>query len=157
MLYRQRGNGVEVLLVHPGGPFFAKKDAGVWSIPKGEFTEGEEPLVAAKREFAEELGSPAPDGVYLELGQARLPSGKVVHAWAVGADFDAGSVHSNTFKMEWPAKSGRQQSFPEVDRAAWLPLTTALTKIAKGQVPLLQTLTSQLGTTAEPPERASLF
>lgn len=137
--------------MHPGGPFWAKKDAGVWSIPKGEFTDGEEPRAAAKREFAEELGSPAPAGDFVDLGSAKQSSGKVVYAWACEADFDARNITSNTFTMEWPPKSGRQQEFPEADKAAWLPLERARTQIVKGQIPLLEALSMHLGQ-SWPPE-----
>lgn len=145
LLFKRSGNTVKVLLVHPGGPFWAKKDAGAWSIPKGEFMEGEEPFVAAKREFAEELGSPPPDGDYIELGSAKQSSGKVVYGWAIEADFDAKSITSNTFKMQWPPKSGAEQEFPEVDKAAWFPLAQAQAKIVKGQLPLLEALAAHEG------------
>lgn len=144
LLFKKSGQTVEALLVHPGGPFWAGKDAGAWSIPKGEFTDGEEPLAAAKREFAEELGSPVPDGEYIELGSAKQSSGKIVHAWAVESDLDVSTVKSNTFTMEWPPKSGQEQEFPEVDRAAWFPLATAQTKIVKGQLSLLEALSTHL-------------
>jgi predicted NUDIX family NTP pyrophosphohydrolase len=157
LLYRKKNADTEVLLVHPGGPFWAKKDVGAWSIPKGEFAEPEEVLAAAKREFAEELGSPPPDGEFLELGQAKQSSGKVVHAWALEADFDAVNIKSNTFHMEWPPKSGQQQEFPEVDRAAWFPLKTAGAKLVKGQLPLLEALASHLGQQISTPEQTTLL
>lgn len=157
LLYRFRGNKLEMLLVHPGGPFFARKDAGVWSIPKGEFAEGEKPVDAARREFSEEMGTPVPDGELIELGHVKQPGGKTVYAWALEADFDAAAVRSNTFAMEWPPKSGSMQSFPEVDRAAWLPMAAGLTKVSKGQVPLLQALAEKLGMTTGLPEQSSLF
>ena len=130
---------MEVLLVHPGGPIWAKRDAGAWSIPKGEPDAGEEPLTAARREFAEELGRGV-NGKFIPLSPVRQPGGKVVHAWAVEADFDASSITSNTFSMEWPPRSGRQQAFPEIDRAEWFPLDVARQKILAGQAPLLDEL-----------------
>lgn len=154
LLYRKKKNIVEVLLVHPGGPYWAKKDAGVWSVPKGEIEKGEETLAAARREFAEELGAPAPEGDVVELGEARQAS-KIVHAWAQEAEFDADHVHSNMTTLEWPPKSGQQQEFPEVDKAAWVSLATAKTKIIKGQIPLLDRLAEHLGVTAESVEETS--
>ena len=118
LLFRETIAGVEVLLVHPGGPFWARKDDGSWSIPKGEFADDEEPLAAAKREFEEEVGAP-PAGDFVPLDPVRQPSGKLVLAWAVRSDFDPSKLTSNTFSVEWPPRSGRQQEFPEVDRAAW--------------------------------------
>jgi len=146
LLYRTKNkNNVELLLVHPGGPFWAKKDQGAWSIPKGEFEEGEEPLAAAKREFAEELGIPAPAGEVSELGAAKQSSGKVVYAWAIEADIDTKQVKSNVFEMEWPPKSGKKQEFPEIDKARWLTVAVARQKLVKGQVPLLENLIATLG------------
>lgn len=150
MLYRTRKNVTEVLLVHPGGPFWAKKDAGAWSIPKGEFTEGEAPLDAAKREFAEEIGQPVPDGEYSELGSVKY-SNKIAYVWTLEADIDLAHFKSNTFTMEWPPKSGQQQEFPEADKAAWIPLTKAKSKLVKGQVPLLEMLAEKLGADLEVP------
>ncbi len=144
LLYRLQADIYEVLLVHPGGPFWARKDMGAWSIPKGEFQSDEDPLSAAKREFQEETGSPAPEGVYLGLAKVKQSSGKIVHAWAVEADFDLKNFTSNTFDMEWPPKSGQTQQFPEADKAAWFPLATAQIKLVKGQVPLLEQLATQL-------------
>jgi predicted NUDIX family NTP pyrophosphohydrolase/trans-aconitate methyltransferase len=135
--------GVEVLLVHPGGPFWAKKDDGAWSIPKGEVSDDEEPLAAARREFEEELGGPV-EGEFLPLEPIRQPGGKRVLAWAVRADFDPATLRSNTFSMEWPPKSGRQQQFPEVDKAAWFDLDVAKQKILKGQAPLLDELSTKV-------------
>jgi predicted NUDIX family NTP pyrophosphohydrolase len=135
-MYRDRPSGREFLLVHPGGPFWVKKDEGVWSIPKGEFTDGEDPLDAARREFEEELGT-AVVGDFMQLAPIKQKSGKVVHAWAVRGDFDVASVKSNLFSMEWPPKSGRQQEFPEVDRAEWFDLETARKKILAAQVELV--------------------
>lgn len=143
LLYRESAQGVQVLLVHPGGPFWAHKDDGAWSIPKGEFGDGEAPLAAARREFAEETGAGV-EGEFIALAPVKLPSGKVVHAWAVRADFDPSQLRSNTFAHEWPPKSGRVQQFPEVDRAAWFSLEEARRKIQKGQAPLLERLRETL-------------
>jgi predicted NUDIX family NTP pyrophosphohydrolase len=132
--------GVEVLLVHPGGPFWARKDAGAWSIPKGEVAEGEDPLACARREFAEELGAPVPEGTATPLGEVRQKAGKIVTAWAVEGDLDPASVVSNTFAMEWPRGSGRLRDFPEVDRAEWFGLEEAAVRILDGQRPLLDAL-----------------
>jgi predicted NUDIX family NTP pyrophosphohydrolase len=140
LLFREKVAGLEVLLVHPGGPFRARKDAGSWSIPKGEFQDGEEPLAAAKREFEEELGSAPPAGGFIPLDTVRQPGGKLVFAWAVRSGFDPSTCKSNTFSMEWPPKSGRQQEFPEVDRAAWFDVASARSKILKGQAPFLDRL-----------------
>jgi predicted NUDIX family NTP pyrophosphohydrolase len=139
LLFRVKPAAVEVLLVHPGGPFWAKKDDGAWSIPKGEFSDAEEPLAAARREFEEEMGRPV-EGEFLPLEPIRQAGGKLVLAWAVRADFDPTTLRSNTFSMEWPPKSGRQQQFPEVDRAAWFDLDVAKQKILKGQAGLLDEL-----------------
>jgi predicted NUDIX family NTP pyrophosphohydrolase len=145
LLYRGRGPALRLLLVHPGGPFWAKKDLGAWSIPKGEYEEGENPLAVARREFEEELGSPAPAGATSELGELVQPSRKVITAFAVEGDFDAGMFTSNLFEMEWPPKSGRLQSFPEVDRAQWFPLEEAREKILPGQRPFIDRLLDRLG------------
>lgn len=142
-MFRDRSGDLEVLLVHPGGPFWANKDDGTWSIPKGEFDDEEDPLDAARREFEEETGS-APSGDAIPLEPLRQSSGKVVYAWAVRGDFDPGTLKSNTFSMEWPPKSGRQQDFPEVDRAAWFSIEEAGRKILKGQAPLLRQLREKL-------------
>jgi predicted NUDIX family NTP pyrophosphohydrolase len=139
ILFRRTAKGVEVLLVHPGGPFFAKKDAGAWSIPKGEVAEGEELLATARREFAEELGFEA-SGEFLPLGEIEQKGGKVVHAWAVEGDCVAGNCRSNSFKMEWPPRSGKWAEFPEVDRAEFFDLAAAREKINQGQAPLLDQL-----------------
>lgn len=141
LLYRKTAQGLDVLLVHPGGPFWARRDLGAWSVPKGEFTEDEDVLTAAKREFAEETGMPAPDGDYQSLGQAKQPSGKIVYVFALQADFDTRKFKSNMFTMEWPPKSGQQQQFPECDKAAWFTLETAKQKIVKGQLDVLGKLT----------------
>jgi len=139
LLFRTHEGELEVLLVHPGGPFWAKKDEGAWSIPKGEINEGEDPLAAAKREVLEELGT-APDGDFIPLAPVRQPGGKVVHAWAIEADIDPAAITSNTFQLEWPPRSGRQQTFPEVDRAVWFTISAARSKILRGQLPLLDAL-----------------
>jgi len=141
-----------VLLVHPGGPFWAKKDDGAWSIPKGEFEENEDPWDAAKREFEEETGVAPPTGDVIPLEPLRQPSGKIVYAWAVNADFDPAALKSNTFSMEWPPKSGRHQEFPEIDRAAWLLIEIAKRKILKGQAPFLDQLQDKLGHSRQVPE-----
>jgi predicted NUDIX family NTP pyrophosphohydrolase len=138
LLFRKR-DGIEVLLVHPGGPFWAKKDEGAWSIPKGELGEGEDPLAAARREFEEELGA-AVSGEFLSLGSIKQPGGKRVHAWAVLGEFDPALVKSNTCRMEWPPKSGREAEFPEVDRAQWFDFESARRKILRGQVELIERL-----------------
>jgi predicted NUDIX family NTP pyrophosphohydrolase len=139
LVHRKRDGKIEVLLVHPGGPFWKNKDAGAWSIPKGEFTEGEEPLDVAKREFREETGQSV-DGLFQPLAPIKQRGGKTVYAWAVEADLDVSQVTSNTFKTEWPARSGKQQEFPEVDRADWFPLNVASQKINKAQQKLLEQL-----------------
>ena len=139
LLFRQHSGRIEVLLVHPGGPFWAKKDAGAWSIPKGEVGDGEDPLQCARREAHEELGT-AIAGEFVPLRPLRQAGGKIVHAWAVRADFDPAHLASNTFSIEWPPRSGRQQAFPEVDRAAWFDLHTARTKILHSQAPFLDEL-----------------
>ncbi len=123
-----------------GGPFWARKDEGAWSIPKGELSAGEEPLAGARREFLEELGHPAPEGRVLELGEIVQRAGKRVIAFAVEADFDPASLQPGTFELEWPPRSGRTQSFPEIDRVAWFHLETAKAKVVKGQVALLERL-----------------
>jgi predicted NUDIX family NTP pyrophosphohydrolase len=145
VLFRRGEAGLEVLLVHPGGPFFSRRDAGAWSIPKGLYEEGEESLACARREFAEELGSPCPDGPPIELGEIRQRNGKRVTAWAVEGDLDAEHITSNTFDIEWPPRSGRRQEFPEVDRAGWFGLDAAREKILAAQVPLLDRLAESLG------------
>ena len=139
LLYR-RGSELEVLLAHMGGPFWARKDAGAWTIPKGEYAADEDPLDAARREWREELGSPAPDGPMLDLGEVRQKAGKIVRAWALEGDFDVTTLVSNTFEIEWPPRSGRRASFPEVDRAEWFDLGTARTKIVAAQTEFLDRL-----------------
>lgn len=143
LLYRQREGTVEVFLVHMGGPFWATKDAGAWSIPKGEYTEGEDPLAAAQREFHEETGfalAEVSTGVFVPLTPIRQAGGKLVTAWARSGDLDAGQVRSNTYRVEWPAGSGRWRTYPEVDRAAWFSLPAAREKILASQRPLLDEL-----------------
>ncbi len=139
LLYRRKGSGIEVLLGHPGGPFWSSKDLGSWSIPKGLIAEGETLLAAAKREFAEETGH-RPRGKSLPLGQAKQPGGKVVHVWAVEEDWDVASLRSNMFEMEWPPKLGRQQTFPELNRVAWFRIAEARARILKGHAVFLDRL-----------------
>jgi predicted NUDIX family NTP pyrophosphohydrolase len=145
LLYRRTGGRIEVLLGHMGGPYFARRDDGAWSIPKGEYDSAEQPLAAARREFAEEFGAPAPTGAAVALGGVRQRNGKLVTAWAVEADFEAETIVSNTFEIEWPPRSGRRQAFPEIDRAAWFDLRTARTKMIAGQDALLDRLLERLG------------
>jgi predicted NUDIX family NTP pyrophosphohydrolase len=145
LLYRGRGEELNLLLVHPGGPFWAKKDEGAWSIPKGEYDEGEDPLAVARREFEEELGSPAPPGDIIDLGELVQPSRKRITAFAVEGDFDANGLRSNLFELEWPPKSGTMRSFPEVDRAEWFMLDEARAKILSGQRPFIDRLLERLG------------
>jgi predicted NUDIX family NTP pyrophosphohydrolase len=135
-MFRWRDQQLEVLLVHPGGPFWAQKDDGAWTIPKGEIGEGEDPLVAARREVAEETGA-MPDGLFLPLTPVRQAGGKIVQAWAVECDLDPADIKSNTFEIEWPPRSGRRRPFPEIDRAAWFSIPAARTKILRGQLPLI--------------------
>ena len=142
-MYRKGDTGIEVFLVHPGGPFWAKKDLGAWSVPKGELTIGEDPLEAAKREFTEETGCTA-EGNFLALTPVKQKGGKMVYAWAVQGNCDQESIQSNTFIMEWPPRSGKKQEFPEIDRAEWFPLDKAREKILKSQVNLLDDLYSWL-------------
>jgi predicted NUDIX family NTP pyrophosphohydrolase len=144
VLYRKRSTGVEVLIVHPGGPYWAKKDDGAWSIPKGEYLEGEDPFSVAKREFYEETGSEL-KGLSLELLPAKQRSGKIIRAWAVEGDLDAGAIRSNSFPLEWPPKSGLVQQFPEVDRALWCGLPLARKKLLPGQRVFLDELEQRIG------------
>jgi len=139
LLYRRRGRKIEVLLVHPGGPFWANKDAGAWSIPKGEFGEDEPPLDAARREFREETGSSV-EGPFRALTPRRQRSGKLVHAWAAEGDFDPAGLSSTTFEVEWPPRSGRKRTFPEVDRAAWFAPDEARRRILSGQAAFVDEL-----------------
>lgn len=142
LLYRRRGE-LELFLVHPGGPFWAKKDLGAWSLPKGEISEGEDPLQAAKREFTEETGCPI-DGEFRPLEPVKQSGGKVVYAWAIEADCDPSQVRSNLFSMEWPPKSGKTQEFPEVDRAAWFDIPEARKRINPAQKAFIDQLISVL-------------
>ena len=143
LMFRKRGASVEVFLVHPGGPFWKKKDAGAWSIPKGEYDEKEGALAAAKREFAEETGIKA-QGEFMPLGQLKQASGKIVTAWALEGDCDPSAIRSNTFAMEWPPKSGRQTEFPEIDRAEWFAPDEARLRIVEGQRELIERLLERL-------------
>jgi predicted NUDIX family NTP pyrophosphohydrolase len=145
LLFRRDRDSVRVLLVHPGGPFWANKDAGAWSIPKGQFEPPETALDAARREFREETGT-AVTGDAIALGSVKQKGGKVVHAWAVEGDLDAGAITSSTFELEWPPRSGRRATFPEVDRAAWLTLDEAGAKILAAQQPFLDRLRETLAT-----------
>jgi predicted NUDIX family NTP pyrophosphohydrolase len=144
LLYRVRGRAVEVLLVHPGGPFWARKDLGAWSIPKGEYEPGDDPLAVALREFEEETGHPPPRAGLRELGVVRQRGGKVLTAWAAAGDLDAAAITSNTFTLEWPPRSGVRREFPEVDRAGWFDLDTAREKLLAAQRDLLDRLPATL-------------
>jgi predicted NUDIX family NTP pyrophosphohydrolase len=148
LLYRRAAAGLQVLLVHPGGPLWAKRDLGAWSIPKGEYADDEDPLAAARREFEEELGSPPPApacaGDLLDLGEIRLKSGKLVRAWALAGDLDVAQITSNTFAMEWPPRSGQRKEFPEVDRAQWFGPDEARAKLNPAQVALVDRLEEAL-------------
>lgn len=137
-------NGLQVLLVHPGGPYFAKKDEGVWSIPKGEWAPGEDALSVAQREFEEETGNMLTDGEFIALSPVKIKSGKVISAWAIEQDFTTCYIRSNHFEMQWPPRSGKMQSFPEVDKAEWFDVTSALLKIHMGQKPFIHELTQLL-------------
>jgi predicted NUDIX family NTP pyrophosphohydrolase len=144
LMYRWKDGQPELFLVHPGGPFWARKDDGAWSIPKGLYEDGEDPLAAARREFEEETGC-LPQGRFFELGSFKQPSGKEILAWVVEGDCDLSKFKSNLFSMEWPPKSGKMQEFPEVDRAAWFCPHEAMRKVLKGQLPILTTLLERLG------------
>lgn len=151
LLHRRSHGRIEVLLVHPGGPFWARKDDGVWSIPKGVYDpEVEEPLAAALREFAEETGHDAPEGEPLDLGSAKQPSGKVVRVFALAGDLDTRDLRSNSFEIEWPPRSGRISAFPEVDRGAWFDLGTARVKLLPGQTVFLDQLAEALAVGGDP-------
>jgi predicted NUDIX family NTP pyrophosphohydrolase len=146
LLWRRRRTGIEVLLGHPGGPFFARKDAGVWSVLKGEPDVGEADLeLLARREFEEETGHVPPEGPTIDLGEIRQSGGKVVRCWAIEGDLDPGDAVSNTFEMEWPPRSGRTQAFPEIDEVAWFDPPTARTKINAAQAAFLDRLEAALG------------
>jgi len=144
LMYRRRPAGLEVLLVHPGGPFWTSKDLGAWTIPKGEVAEGEDELATARREFAEETGL-EPGGELLPLGSIRQKGGKLVHAWAFEGDADAGAIRSNTYSVEWPPRSGQRGTFPEVDRAGWFSLDEARRRINPAQAELIDTLERAAG------------
>jgi predicted NUDIX family NTP pyrophosphohydrolase len=144
LLYRITDGGVEVLIGHPGGPFWARKDEGAWSIPKGEYVEGEDPWTAAQREFEEELGKTPPDGPRIDFAPLKQPSGKVITAFAVRGDLDLEGTFSNTFELEWPKGSGNIREFPEIDRVGWFSVAEANVKLLKGQRPLLDRLTAAL-------------
>ena len=143
LMFRRRPGTTEVLLVHMGGPFWARKDDGAWSIPKGLYDESEDALAAARREFAEETGG-SPEGEFIALGTFRQPSGKQLSVWAVDGEFDLRTFKSNMFTMEWPPKSGRTAEFPEADRAGWFDQAQALVKVTKGQRPIVKALFERL-------------
>ena len=145
LLYRFNDGLVEVLIGHPGGPFWAKKDDGAWSIPKGEYTDDEDPWHAARREFEEELGKPPPDGPRIDFPPLKQPSGKIIAAFAVRGDLDLAGTVSNTFTVEWPKGSGNVREYPEIDRAEWFSVTEARSKLLKGQRPLLDQLMDAVG------------
>ena len=145
LLYRGTGAELELLLVHPGGPFWAQKDVGVWSIPKGEYGDDEDPRACALREFEEETGTPLPPGELIELGDVRQKGGKVVTAWAAQGDLDAVAIRSNTFRMQWPPRSGRWATFPEVDRAGWFGVDEAREKLNPAQSDFVDRLLTRLG------------
>ena len=144
LLHRVARGAPEVLLVHPGGPFWARRDAGAWSIPKGEYDDGEDPRACALREFEEEIGMALPPGELVELGSVKQKGGKVVSAWAAEGDLDADSVRSNTFTMEWPPRSGRTAEFPEIDRAGWFGVEEAREKLVAAQAEFLDRLLERL-------------
>jgi predicted NUDIX family NTP pyrophosphohydrolase len=139
LVYKRSNTGLDVFLVHPGGPFWAKKDFGAWSIPKGEFDDTEDGLAAARREFLEEVGQTI-DGTFIALTPVKQRGGKMVHAWAVEGEVDAAAVKSNEFEMEWPPRSGRTARFPEVDRGQWFPMAEAFRRILTAQAPILEEL-----------------
>ena len=151
LLYRRESAGWQVLAGHPGGPFWAKRDAGAWSIPKGEHGPDEEPLDAARREFQEELGIAPPDGAVIDLGTARLKSGKVIRAFAIDGDLDPGVIVPGEFEMEWPPRSGRTARFPEIDRVEWFFVEEARTRLNPGQVVFLDRLTAVLRPAGDEP------
>jgi predicted NUDIX family NTP pyrophosphohydrolase len=151
LMYRKKNQSIQVLLIHPGGPFWAKKDLGAWSMPKGEFSDEEDGLKAARREFEEETGF-LPTGQFMRLGAIKQPSGKVIHAWAFEGDLDAKKIKSNTFSLEWPPQSGKQQEFPEADRAEWFNIDVAREKIIRGQLEFIDELLRTIE--SGPPEAA---
>ncbi|WP_354699150.1 hypothetical protein DSM112329_04858 [Paraconexibacter sp. AEG42_29] len=145
LLFRRSGDALEVLIAHMGGPFWARKDEGAWSIIKGQYEPPEEPFDAARREFTEETGSPPPTGTPLPLGDVVQGSGKRVTAWAIESDFDPGSIRSQTFTVEWPPRSGKMQEFPEIDRAEWFDADTAKGKLVRAQAAFVDRLVRELG------------
>ena len=145
LLYRRRPDGLEVLLAHPGGPLFARKDRGHWTIPKGEVEPGEELLAVARREFEEETGHPQPAGAPIELGSIVQKGGKVVHGWAIEGDLDPETAVSNTFELAWPPGTGRRQVFPEIDRVEWFDMEEARKRVKETQIPLIDRLEAALG------------
>jgi len=149
LMFRRPNGALQILLAHPGGPFWAKKDDGAWTVPKGEYESSEDPLEAAKREFAEETGF-VPKGPFLPLGSLKQPSGKVVSVWAFESDCDPSTLASNTFELEWPPKSGRKASFPEIDRVAWFGIAEARAKLLKGQGGFLHALEKFLSASPSP-------
>ena len=155
LIYRVKDGVPQVFLVHPGGPFWTGKDIASWSIPKGEFEQGEDPLQAARREFTEETGLTIPNVEPVPLDPVKQPSRKMIYAWYLRADLDPAAVRSNTFEMEWPPKSGKMRKFPEVDKAAWFGLREAKTKLHKGQVPILEQLEHALGVRSAAHTRSS--
>jgi predicted NUDIX family NTP pyrophosphohydrolase len=154
LLFRETDRMLEVLIGHPGGPFWARKDEGAWSIPKGEYVDGEDPWAAAQREFTEEIGKPPPAGPRIDFTPLRQPGGKVVTAFAVRGDLDLEGAVSNTFTLEWPRGSGTFREFPEIDRVGWFDLAQARVKLLKGQRPLLDQLEEALGRGAPDPSRS---
>lgn len=160
LIYRMKDGQLEVLIAHPGGPFFAKKDDGIWSIPKGLYEDSEDPINAAKREYEEEIGMPAPNGRYTKLGEIKRKDGKTIQAWSVEGDVNQDKVKSNNFEMEWPPRSGQKQEFPEIDRAAWFNLEIAALKLQPIQVEFLKRLAEHLKVDFKPrnePDQPSLF
>ena len=161
LVYRKRNFQTEVLLVHPGGPFWSKKDLGAWSIPKGEYDESEDSLGAAKREFEEETGQPAPHENPIDLGEIKRRDGKIIKAWAVLGDLDVSAISSNKIKIEWPPRSGKQMEIPEVDRADWFIISKAGPKMHRGQDEFINRLAAHLQVSLEPletsPSQASLL
>lgn len=156
LMYRRIGDSIEIFLIHPGGPFWAKKDSGAWSIPKGEINPDEDTLSAARREFNEETGSEI-DGDFISLEPIRQKGGKIVSAWAVEGSIDANTIRSDTFSMEWPPRSGRQAEFPEVDRAGWFNLADAREKLIPAQVPFIDELYSRVVKVRPGPRESGVF
>jgi predicted NUDIX family NTP pyrophosphohydrolase len=160
LVYRMKDGRLEVLIAHMGSPWWANKDKGAWSIPKGEYEEEEDPKEAARREFGEELGKPIPEGEWLEMGTIEQKNKKTVVAWAVEGDLDVSSITSNTFNIEWPPRSGKMQEFPEIDRAGWFSLEEASKKLIEAQTEFLKRLSDKLEVSFKKPvapEQSSLF